>query len=106
MKKLFSLILIIAFFAAMALTCPGRDAHYDAISEAYTDMNVLTKIAGKSLIKQGIQRIVSVDNYILVSVGTYTMNDNAAEGIVSVGIFGHVFTFTKDNFMDEIQRVG
>lgn len=106
MKKLFSLILVIAFFAAMAWTCPSSDAHYDAISKAYADMNVLTKIAGKTLIKQGIQQIVSVNNYVLVSVGTYTLNDNGADGIVSIGVFGHVFTFTKDNFMDEIKRIG
>lgn len=104
MKKLISLILVITFFAAMAWTCPSRDAHYDAISEAYADMNFFTKLAGKKSIKWGIERLVSVDNYVLVSVGTYTMNNDGANGLVSVGVFGHVFTFTKSDFFEEVQR--
>lgn len=105
MKKMISLILVVLFFAAMAWTCPSRDAHYDAISEAYTDMNFVTKLAGKNIIKQGVERVVSVKNYVLVSVGTYTQKQDDINGVVSVGVFGHVYTFTKDDLMEELKRV-
>ena len=56
----------------------------------------------KFVVNKGVESFVNVKDYFIVSVGTYTLNDK--NGIVSLGLFGHVFTFTKDDFWKELGR--
>lgn len=99
MRKGLSFIFVVLFFAAMAVTCPNNDAHYKAISEEYVGKNVLSE----ALRFFGIGKIVDVNNYVIFSIGRYKTNSDVS-GIVSVGVFGHVFTFKKDNFGEEVMR--
>ena len=98
MRKSLSFIFVVLFFAAMAVTCPSKDAHYKAISEEYVGTNL-----GSKVLKYAIGEIVDVNNYVIFSIGKYKTNSDVS-GIVSVGVFGHVFTFKKDNFGEEVLR--
>lgn len=102
MKKLFSFAIVGAILLVMAFTCPSYDAHIDSISEAYAKKSIILKVIGKEYIKLAVDRLVNVDNYVLVSIGTYTMGED--NDIVSVGVFGHVFTFMKDDVLEEVER--
>lgn len=102
MKKLLSFAIVGAILLVMAFTCPSSDAHIDSISEAYAKKSIILKVIGKEYIKLAVDRLVNVDNYVLVSIGTYTMGED--NDIVSVGVFGHVFTFMKDDVLEEVER--
>lgn len=97
MKSSISFIIVILFFAAMAVTCPSKNAHYKAISEDLVGKNLASKV-----MQFGVEKIVDVNNYFIFSVGRYKL---ISDDIVSVGLFGHVFTFTKDNILEEGQRL-
>lgn len=86
----------------MAITCPDDEAHYDAISEAYTQMGIIPSLIGKNAIKNVVDKIVVVKSYVLISIGTYKQNESAS--IVSLGVMGHVFTFTEDDIIEELNR--
>jgi len=103
MKKHFSGIIVVLLLIAMALTCPSYDTHIDKISEAIAQKSVVLKLIGKDNIKVVVDKIVCVDNYVFVSVGTYMLNED--KSVVSLGIFGHVFTFTKDDILEELNRI-
>ena len=105
MKDHISLIVVGVIILVMALTCPGREDHVDAVSEAYTQKNIILNIVGKNRISFVADKVIKVDNYVLFSVGKYMMNDNRIENVVSMGIFGHVYTFMRHNVWEEIQRV-
>ena len=98
MKSSISFIIVVLFFAAMAVTCPSKDAHYKAVSEEYVGKNVASNL----LRFYAMDKIVDVNNYVIFSIGKYKYN---SDDIVSVGVFGHVFTFTNDNLWKEMQRV-
>ena len=102
MKKIFSLAVIVAVLVAMVITCPKEEAHYDAVSTSISEKSSVAKPIVKFVVNKGVESFVNVKDYFIVSVGTYTLNDK--NGIVSLGLFGHVFTFTKDDFWKELGR--
>ena len=102
MKKLISSAIIVAVLVAMVVTCPKEEAHYDAVSTSISEKTSVAKPLVKYVLNKGVKNLVNVKDYFLVSVGTYNLNDK--NGIVSFGIFGHVYTFTNDNFWAELGR--
>ena len=71
-------------------------------------MTGAVNFAGKWVIKQGanlfIDSYVEVENYGLVSIGRYTFNNH--NNVISVGMFNHVFTMTKDDILEEVEKRG
>lgn len=102
MKKLFSLAIIVAVLVAMVITCPKEEAHYDAVSTSISEKSSVAKPLVKFVLHRGVKSLVNVKDYFLVSIGTYNLNDK--NGVVSFGIFGHVYTFTGDEFWTELGR--
>ena len=102
MKKLISLGITVAILVAMVITCPKDEAHYDAVTTSISEKSSVAKPLVKFVLDKGVKSFVNVKDYFLVSVGTYELNDK--NGIVSLGIFGHVFTFTKGSFWEELGR--
>ena len=102
MKKLLSLGITIAVIVAMVLTCPKEEDHYKAISSDIAEKSAVLKTIGPSIVKMGVKKVVTVKDYMLVSVGNYSLNDK--NGVVSIGLFGHVFPITQDDFWDELGR--
>ena len=102
MKKIISLAVIVAVLVAMVITCPKEAAHYDAVSTSLSEKSSVAKPIVKYVLDKGVKSLVTVKDYFLFSVGSYDLNDK--NGVVSLGIFGHVYTFTGEDFWTEIGR--
>ncbi len=112
-------LILAILFATMVFTCPDRRAHEAAIQEvtkAWMDgkveenMGNITGMGGvfgdlinkaiKELTGFGTDKVISnyldVKNYVVCSVGRMSVGD-AQDKMVSLGLFGHVFTFDKDD---------
>lgn len=116
---LIAALILAILFATMVFTCPDRQDHEAAIQEVTkawvgdkVDENIsgITGIGGafgdlinkaiKELTGFGTDKIVSkyldVKNYVICSVGSVNVGDNK-DKMVSLGVFGHVFTFGKED---------
>lgn len=110
MSKKIIFIIVVAFALLLAaVTCPTKQEHYDALSQAITDtvdeklaeettesIGALTKLgywAAEKMMYIYLDRALKVDNYLFFSVGElrYQGEDN----IVSIGLFRHVFTIKQ-----------
>ena len=114
MKKfLFFLLVVLGIGAVAVVTCPDKDAHKDAIQnvvkEALADEVNAGEDNGLSGIFAGIGSSVSgwiidkgltVENHFVYSVGKFS--DGKEPKTVSVGVFGHVFTFSKEDLKKEL----
>ena len=116
---LIAALILAILFATMVFTCPNRQAHEQAIQEvtkAWVDdkvdenLGAITGVGGvfgdlinkalKQLTGIGTDKVISnyldVNNYLVCSVGRMSIADNE-EKTVSLGVFGHVFTFGKED---------
>ena len=116
---LIAALVLAILFATMVFTCPSRADHEAAIQEVTkawvgdkVDENLgsITGVGGvfgdlinkalKQLTGFGTDKVISnyldVKNYVVCSVGRMSIGDNE-EKMVSLGAFGHVFTFGKDD---------
>ena len=116
---LIAALILAILFATMVFTCPNRQAHEQAIQEvtkAWVDdkvdenLGAITGVGGvfgdlinkalKQLTGIGTDKVISnyldVKNYLVCSVGRMSIADNE-EKTVSLGVFGHVFTFGKED---------
>lgn len=109
MKKFFKALVVILIIGGVAvISCPDKQAHKDAITtvinEAVHDElginaedDSLGILSGLANIGAGIYLDTKFDvkNYFLFSVGTIL--HGAENDVVSLGVFGHVFTFDKED---------
>ncbi len=116
---LLAALILVILFATMLFTCPDRQAHEAAIQEVTKEwvgdkvdenMGAITNVGGvfgdlinkalKELTGFGTDKVISkyldVKNYIVCSVGRMSIGNNE-EKMVSLGVFGHVFTFGKED---------
>ena len=116
---LIAALILAILFATMVFTCPSRADHEAAIQEVTkawvgdkVDENLgsITGVGGvfgdlinkalKELTGFGTDKVISnylnVKNYVICSVGRMAIGDGE-EKMVSLGAFGHVFTFGKDD---------
>ena len=116
---LLAALILAILFATMVFTCPDRQKHEEAIQEvtkAWVDdkvdenMGNITGMGGvfgdlinkalKELTDFGTDKVISsyldVTNYLVCSVGRMSIGNNE-EKMVSLGLFGHVFTFGKED---------
>ena len=103
-KGLWAVAIIAVILVAMALTSPSEEKHEQAIASAIT-ANFDNVSAGfihpnKKLISLALKPLVDVDNYGVVSIGRCPLIDR----VVSVGVFGHVFTLSEDMLTDAIDE--
>ncbi len=99
-------------FFILLMSCPKADDHYEAVTrevtEALTDsasslstgieaFDVIGGALGREIVTQFVgamaTQAVKVDNYIILSVGR--VEHDGRSHIVSLGILGHVFTFSS-----------
>lgn len=109
MKKLFKILLVVLIIGGVAvISCPDKQAHKDAITsvinEAVQDELGVNPEEDSLGILKGLANIgagiyldskFDVKNYFLFSVGTIL--HGAENDVVSLGVFGHVFTFDKED---------
>ena len=116
---LIAALILAILFATMVFTCPDRTDHETAIQEVTKawvgdkvdeNLDAITGVGGvfgdlinkaiKELTGIGTDKVISnyldVKNYLVCSVGRMAIGDNK-EKMVSLGVFGHVFTFGKDD---------
>ena len=116
---LIAALILAILFGTMVFTCPGRQAHEQAIQEVTKawvgdkvdeNLGAITGVGGvfgdlinkalKELTGFGTDKVISnyldVKNYIVCSVGRMSIGDNQ-DKMVSLGLFGHVFTFGKED---------
>ncbi|MBQ9556832.1 MAG: DUF4339 domain-containing protein [Muribaculaceae bacterium] len=116
---LIAALILAILFATMVFTCPDRRAHESAIQEVTKawvgdkvdeNMGEITGMGGvfgdlinkaiKELTGFGTDKVISsyldVKNYVVCSVGRMSVRDNE-DKMVSLGIFGHVFTFDEED---------
>lgn len=116
------LVLLLSFvvlIATMIITCPKAEQHKevlstvitatvnDAVNEsdnitgnAYLDnafKAVSNAFAGK-VIQAAVDELVTVDNYVVCSLGKVRYEGKAH--VVSVGVFGHIFTVDEDDLRE------
>lgn len=116
---LIAALILAVLFATMVFTCPSRQAHEQAIQEV-TKQWVGDKVDQKlpdipgmggvmgdiinKIVKQitgtgtdmAISNYLDVKNYVVCSVGRISVGDTK-DKMVSLGAFGHVFTFDKED---------
>ena len=116
---LIAALILAILFATMVFTCPSRTDHEAAIQEVTKawvgdkvdeSLEGITGVGGvfgdlinkalKELTGFGTDKVISnyldVKNYVICSVGSMKIKDNE-EKMVSLGVFGHVFTFGKED---------
>ena len=107
-----TLIVLGVLAIILAITNPSKEDHCRAITKvSHTWVNEtvedlggtgiiggVIKIGSSQLIRNLVDKIVDVDNYVLFSMGY--IDTGAEKSRVSFGIMGHVFTFDK-NLIDK-----
>lgn len=121
MKKILIAILavLIVGAAAAALTCPDKQAHKDAImavvnekinEELKTDdddwqgLSALFGTLGSGIAGGIVDNRLVVKNHFLWSTGEF-QNLDGEYNQISVGVFGHIFTFNKEDLDQAVNDV-
>lgn len=116
MKKILIVIAIVVVAVVMAKTVPDKKAHKEAMMEAVRDYvdeeaenrglgnNVLTKL-GKGIVNKTVEIALNskldVDDYFLFNTTHVEIGDE--KKTLSLGMFGHVFTFNKQMLRDALE---
>ena len=116
MKKLLTVVIILLVAVLMALTVPDKQAHKEAMMKAVDEYvseeaesrfgdNVLTNI-GKNVavktIELALNSKLEMHNYLLWN--TTSVHLDGKDQLLSVGLFGHVFTFDKDMLREKLEE--
>lgn len=117
------LLTLVALVAVMVVTCPKTEQHKEVLSTVITttvnnavnDNDNLTgnafidnafktvsnAFAGK-VIETAVDNLVTVDNYIVCSLGK--VHYDGKDHIVSLGVFGHIFTVDEDDLREAAEQ--
>ena len=117
MKKLLTIVIILLVAVLMTQTVPDKRAHKEAMMKAVKELvdeeaenrgfkdNGLTRI-GKSIVNSAIETALNsklkVDNYYPFNTTHIRQGDE--NKLLSVGIFGHVFTFDKKMLREALEK--
>ena len=117
MKKLIAIIVILAVALVMALTVPDKKKHKETMMKAineYVDEeaanigiadNGITR-AGKKVLTKTIEGVLTYkleeSNYLFLN--TTHARIGGEDNLLSVGLFGHVFTFDKEMLRKELEK--
>ena len=116
---LIAALILVILFATMVFTCPNQQDHEAAIQKVTKEwvgdkvddnLGAITGVGGvfgdlinkalKELTGFGTDKVISkyldVKNYLICSVGRMSIGENQ-DKMVSLGVFGHVFTFGKED---------
>lgn len=116
MKKLLIVVILLLVAVLMTLTVPDKQAHKEAMMKAVDEYvseeaesrfgdNVLTNI-GKNVavktIELALNSKLEVHNYLLWNTTSVHLKDK--DQLLSVGLFGHVFTFDKEMLREKLEE--
>lgn len=109
MKRFIIFLLVLLAIAAVAVvTCPDRQAHKDAImsvvnekisevmgQEEDSDLALFGSAIGSSVVSYALDNRLTYKNHFVYSTCETLREDGPHR--LSVGVFGHVFTFSKED---------
>ena len=117
------LLTLVVLVAVMVVTCPKTEQHKEVLSTVITttvnnavnDNDNLTgntfidnafktvsnAFAGK-VIETAVDNLVTVDNYVVCSLGK--VHYDGKDHIVSLGVFGHIFTVDEDDLQEAAEQ--
>jgi len=117
------LLTLVVLVAVMVVTCPKTEQHKEVLSTVITttvnnavnDNDNLTgntfidnafktvsnAFAGK-VIETAVDNLVTVDNYVVCSLGK--IHYDGKDHIVSLGVFGHIFTVDEDDLQEAAEQ--
>ena len=117
MKKLLICAIVLLIAVVMGKTVPDKKAHKQAMMEAVKAFvddeasqrglgdNVLTDL-GKGIVNKTIEVALNskleVDNYLLFNTTFVELGDERKT--LSLGVFGHVFTFDKEMLREALEE--
>ena len=116
MKKYLLIIIVLLVAVLMVLTVPDKAKHKEAMMEAINEYveeeavdklgdNVLARL-GKGVIVKTIETALNsklkIENYYLFNK-TYVRLDGEDQ-MLSLGMFGHVFTFDKEMLREKLEE--
>ena len=121
MKKLFIAIVVLLAIAGIAvLTCPDKAAHKEAIMSVINEkinesvgketdegdegIAVFASSLGSGIIGYVLDNRLSVKNHFVFSTGEIRHLDGETERL-SIGVFWHVFTFSKEDLDKALEGV-
>ena len=117
------LIALIALVSVMIITCPKTEQHKEVLSPVITntlnnEINENENLTGNTLIdnsfktisnafagkviKAVIDNLIVVDNHIVYSLGK--IHYEGKDHIVSIGVFGHIFTVGEDDLKEVMEQ--
>ena len=121
MKKLALFISALIIVVAAVITCPGKQAHSDALmkvanavidseiygsdslkTQDYQGWDIIGSLIGSKVANSLIDRYLNVSNYFVCSIGTVIYKDH--KKVVSVGVFNHVFTASEHQVKDFVEQ--
>lgn len=117
MKKLLALVAVLLVALLMTQTVPDKQAHKEAMMKAITEFvdaeaedrgfgdNLLTNIGKGVIVKTAevaLNTKLRVNNYYLFNT-TY-VHIKGKDQVLSLGLFGHVFTFDKEMLHEKLQE--
>lgn len=114
MKKFFITlaVLLVVLAGVGVMTCPDKQAHKDAImsvinekinesvskdsTEGDEGIALFASSLGSGIVGYVLDNRLTVKNHFVFSTGELNKLDGSSERL-SVGVFGHVFTFSKED---------
>jgi hypothetical protein len=116
MKKYLLIIIVLLVAVLMVLTVPDKAKHKEAMMEAineYVEEEAVDKLGdtvlarlGKGVIVKTVETVLNsklkIDNYYLFNK-TYVRLDGEDQ-MLSLGMFGHVFTFDKEMLREKLEE--
>lgn len=119
-KKTSIIVTIVAFVVIVAFalaTCPDKNKHVDVlkdrlgsvltertIGEDSNDFEVLGVTLVNGLMGKVIDNCITVEDYALFSLGRLSLKDSDNK-VVSFGVFGHVFTKSKEQMRQAMNDI-
>lgn len=109
-KGILAVVILLALLGIAVLTCPDKQAHKDAImavvnekinerissSEEEEGLATLAGTLGSGIVGLVLDNRLTVKNHFAFSTGDIR-DLEGNEQRISVGVFGHVFTFSKED---------
>ena len=118
MKKGFFILFLLIIGGVAIITCPTREAHKESLLAVFKSIlndeldkdhneknvfnNFLISVIGNGVIELAIDQRLEVDNYIFFNIGRIGSDSQNARNI-SLGIFNHVFTFSKEEVKKNLE---
>lgn len=116
MKKLLVIVIVLLVAVLMAMSVPDKQAHKEAMMTAINEFvaeeaenrlgdNVLSNISKNVVVKTvelALNSKLKEHNYLVLNT-TY-VRINGEEKMLSLGMFGHVFTFDKEMLREKLEE--